>query len=150
MTSESILPNKLKRHLKTSHPQFVDKRRDFFARKLNDLKRQVSTILKFTQLSSKTLLASYQVALRIVKCKKPHTVAEELILSAAIDLVSTMMMPLSNDAMCRRIGDTAQDIHDQLIDEIKQREFGLQLDEATYGSRDAHLICYEWFVDFSN
>ena len=51
--------------------------------------------------------------------------------------------------MCRRIGDMALDIHDQLIDRTKQREFSLQLDEATDGSRDAHLICYVRFVDFS-
>ena len=159
LASESMLPNKLKRHLTSSHPQFVNKPRGVFARKLNDLKRQVSTISKFTQLPSKALLASYQVAHRIAKCKKPHTIAEELILPAAIDLASTMigeeaaeklkLVPLSNDTMCRRIGDMAEDIHDQLIDQMKQREFGLQLDEATDGSRDAHLICYVRFVDFS-
>ena len=160
LASESMLPNKLKRYLKTSYPQFVDKPRDFFARKLNDLKRQLSTISKFTQLSSKALLASYQVAHKIVKCKKPHTIAEELILPAAVNLVSTMigegaaeklkMVPLSDVTKCCRIGDMAQGIYDQPIDEMKQREFGLQLDEATDGSRDAHLICYVWFVDFSN
>ena len=52
--------------------------------------------------------------------------------------------------MCCRIGDMAQDIHYQLIDKIKQQEFGLQLDEVTNGSRDAQLICYVRFVDFSN
>ena len=55
------------------------------------------------------------------------------------------MVLLSDDTMCRRI-----DIHNQLIDEMKQREFSLQLDEATDGSRDVHLICYVLFVDFSN
>ena len=30
LASESMLPNKLKRHLKTSHPQFIDKPRNFF------------------------------------------------------------------------------------------------------------------------
>ena len=148
LASESMLPNKLKRHLKTSHPQFVDKPRDFFSRKLNDLKKQVSTISKFTQLSSKALLASYQVTHRIVKCKKPHTIAEGLILPAAVDLVGTVieeaaeklkMVPLLDDIMCRRIDDMAQDIQDQLIDEMKQPEFGLQLDEATDGSPD--LFC---------
>ena len=38
LASESMLPNKLKCHLKTSHPQFVDKPRDFFSRKLNDIR----------------------------------------------------------------------------------------------------------------
>ena len=81
-------------------------------------------------------------------------------LPAAVDLVSTMigegaaeklkMVPPSDDTVCRRIGDVAQSIHDQLIDEMKQREFGLQLDEATDGGRNAHMICYVRFVDFSN
>ena len=65
-----MLPNQLKQHLTSSHPQFESKSRSFFARKLNDMKRQVSTISKFTQLPSKALLASYQVAHRIAKCKK--------------------------------------------------------------------------------
>ena len=144
LASESMLLNKLKRPLKISHPQFLNNPRDFFAQKLNDPKRQLSTISKFTQLSSKALLASYQVAHKIIKGKKPHTIAEELILPAAVDLVSTMIegateklkvVLLSDDTMCRRI-----DIHDQLIDEMKQREFGLQVDEATDGSRDVHLL----------
>ena len=111
------------------------------------------------QLPSKALLASYQVAHRIVKCKKLHTIAEELILPAAVDLATTMigeraaqkliLVSLPNDTMCRRIDDMAEDIHDLLIDQIKEREFSLQLDEATDNSRDAHLICYVWFVDFS-
>ena len=79
----------------------------------------MSTVSKFTQLSSKALLASYQVAHRIVKCKKPHTIAEGLTLPATVDLVGTMiegaaeklnMMPLSDDIMCRRIDDMAQEI----------------------------------------
>ena len=91
----------------------------------------MSTVSKFTQLSSKALLASYQVAHRIVKCKKPHTIAEGLTLPATVDLVGTMiegaaeklnMVPLSDDIMCRRIDDMAQEIQDQLIDEMKQPE----------------------------
>ena len=108
----------------------------------------MSTISKFTQLSSKALLASYQMAHRIVKCKKPHAIAEGLILPAAVNFLGTMiegaaeklkMVPLTDDIMCCRIDNMAQDIHDQLIDEMKEPEFGLQLDEATDGSPD--LLC---------
>ena len=139
LTGKSMLPNKLKRHLTSSHPQFASKPRNFFARKLRDMKSQVSTISKFTQLPSKALLASYLVAHRIAKSKKPHGIAEELILPAAIDLASTMigegaaeklkLVPLSNDTVCRRIGDMALDINDQLIDRMKEREISLQLDK---------------------
>ncbi|GFW76761.1 uncharacterized protein LOC103524116 [Trichonephila clavipes] len=51
------------------------------------------------------------------RCKKPHTIAEELILPAAIEIVETMFgdnfakelqsIPLSNDTVSRRIDDIA-------------------------------------------
>ena len=44
LTSESMLPNKLKRHLTSSHLQFASKPRNFFARKLNDMKSQVRNL----------------------------------------------------------------------------------------------------------
>ena len=62
-----------------------------------------------------------------------------MIREAAVEKLK--MAPLSDDTMCDWIGDMAQDIYDQLIDEMKQQKFSLQLDEATDGSRDAHLIC---------
>ena len=36
LTSESMLPNKLKQHLASSHPQFASKPRNIFAQKSND------------------------------------------------------------------------------------------------------------------
>jgi len=39
--------------------------------------------------------------------------------------------------------------HDQLIDQIKHREFGLQLDDTTDGSQEAHMICNVRFVNFT-
>ena len=37
------------------------------------------------------VMASYKVANRVARCKKSHTIAEEVILSAAADLVSIMV-----------------------------------------------------------
>jgi hypothetical protein len=72
------------------------------------------------------LLASYKVAYRIAKCKKPHTIAEELILPAAVDMVNIMIgesagklllkVPLSNNTISCRIQHTVEDLSDQLTE----------------------------------
>ena len=99
------------------------------------------------------------MAHRIAECKKLRTSAEEVILCATVDFACTIigegaakklnLVTLSDDTMCCRIGNMAENIYDQQIDQMKQRDFGLQLDEATDDSRDAHLNCYARFVDFS-
>jgi hypothetical protein len=106
------------------------------------------------------LLVSYKVAHRIAKCKKPHTIAEELILPAAVDMVNIMIsesagkllskVPLSNNTISRRIQHIAEDLTDELIEKFKRKEFGLQLDEVTDDNNDAHLICYVRFIDGNN
>ena len=88
-------------------------------------------------------MASYKVACRVARCKKPHTIAKELILPAATDLVSIMVgenaakklkdVPISNNTIYRRIEDMGVDISDQLICKLKDNEFAIQLDEATFG-----------------
>jgi hypothetical protein len=45
---------------------------------------------KQASIPSNALVASYKVAHRIAKCKKPHTIAEELLLPAAVDMVNIM------------------------------------------------------------
>ena len=62
----------------------------------------------FLQTLAKVQLASFKVAYRIAKCKKLHTIAEELVLPAALDLVLTIIgesaaqklkaVPLSNNS----------------------------------------------------
>ncbi|GFV66218.1 protein FAM200B [Trichonephila clavipes] len=63
------------------------------------------------------LTTSYKVSYKIARCKNPHTIAEELILPAAIEIVETMFgdnfakelqsIPLSNYTVSRRIDDIA-------------------------------------------
>jgi hypothetical protein len=72
------------------------------------------------------LLAFYKVAHRIAKCKKPHTIAEKLILPAAVDMVNIMLgesagkllpkVPSSYNTISRRMQHTAEDLSDQLIE----------------------------------
>ena len=108
---------------------------------------------------AKAQLASFKVAHKIAKCKKPHAIAKELILPTAIDLVSTMIgdsaaqelktVPLSNNTICRRIEKIADDINNQLVTNMRGNEFSLQLDESTISTsnKDVNLICYVRFID---
>ena len=94
LAADSMRPNKLRRHLETLHPSHDN----------NCFVKAVSVI-------KKALIASYKVTYRIFQCKKPHRIAEELILPAALDVVSTMLdetsaaklkaVPLSKDTAAR-------------------------------------------------
>ena len=76
----------------------------------------------FSHTPATAQLASFKVAYRIAKFKKPYTIAEELVLPAALDLVSTMIgesvaqkrkgVLLSNNIICRKIDKISNNISD--------------------------------------
>jgi len=121
------------------------------------MNKQSVLFSNFVHTPAEAQLASFKVVYRIAKREKPHTVAEELVLPAALDLVSTMIgesaaqklnaVPLSNNTICRRIDKISDDINDQLVAKMRGNEFSLQLDEAATSNKDAYLICYVRFVD---
>ncbi len=152
LAADSIKPTKLRRHIETMHPNYVQKPLEFF--------KQTRFVKATTTATAKAQLASYKIAYRVAQCKKSHTIAEELILPAAIDMVSVMLdeasvvklktIPVSNDTMSRRIHDIANDIEEQLIEKIKGKRYALQVDEATDSNKDSLLIAYVRFVDFES
>ncbi|GJQ68636.1 hypothetical protein Trydic_g17183 [Trypoxylus dichotomus] len=84
-----------------------------------------------------------------------HTIAEEVILPVALDVVNIILgesagkriprISLSNNTISWRIDHIGRDPNDQLIQKMKSSEFGLQLD--TDSNKDAHLIFYIGFLD---
>ena len=95
-------------------------------------------------------LASYKVSHRIVRARKPHTIAENLLLPAAIDMVTTFgakdvakqvqTIPLSNSSISRKIQGFSDDLHQQLKSSMTGKLFALQVDEATDSSQDCLLM----------
>ena len=111
-------------------------------------------------ISSKSALeASYIVALRIAKAKKPHTIGEELILPCAKDIVRLILgndaerklndISLSDNTVQRRIYDLSEDIKTQVIEQIKESPSGwfcLQLDESTDVASCAQLLVFVRYI----
>ena len=107
--------------------------------------------------NDKAQLASYKVAYRVAKEKQPHTVAETLILPAAIDMVSAVIdekaaeklrsIPLSNNTVSRRIDDISEHLEEQLILRLQAAgDFSIQLDESTDVADCATLLVYVRYV----
>jgi len=89
----------------------------------------------------------------IAKSGKKHTIGDNLILPAAVEIVSCMFgekeakiiktIPLSNDTVSRRINDMAYDTKEQLVRRIRGSPcFGIQLNESTDVAGLAQLIVF--------
>ncbi|XP_032869060.1 protein FAM200A-like [Amblyraja radiata] len=111
---------------------------------------------KASTTSAKALEASYAVSLLVAKAKKPFTIAEDLLLPAAVVLAETMLdknaaeklktVPLSNDSFCRRVDTMGTDIVEQVVGKLSD-SFSLQLDESTDVSGNAQLVAFVRYVD---
>ena len=88
LSNASMKPSLLQRHLQTNHPNKKDRDPNYFKRlEENAKKQQLDKTGKQYQQSVGIVTASYEIALIVSKNKKPHTIAEELIIPAAKVLV---------------------------------------------------------------
>ncbi|KAM4697851.1 zinc finger BED domain-containing protein 5-like [Rhinophrynus dorsalis] len=161
LSAESMKPNKLKRHFDSKHPSFASKDIQYFKNKADGVKKsRLDTGGKYQQQNLAAVEASYLVALRITKAKKPHTIGEDLLLPAAKDIVGVMIgaefvkklsvVSLSNDTVSRRIDDMSAVIIDQVIQEIKSAPLGIfsiQLDESTDVANCSQLLVYVRYIN---
>lgn len=164
LSVHSMKPALLKRHLQGNHPELQSKDADFFRRKRDNLKQAKldgsgGPLVNFTQQRQGALMASYKVALRIAQQKKPHTIAENLLLPSAKDMVECIIgtdaakklsqIPLSNNSVQRRILEMSADIEQQVVSEIKCAKLGvfsIQLDESTDVSDLSQLLVYVKYI----
>nr|XP_006005906.1 PREDICTED: zinc finger BED domain-containing protein 5-like [Latimeria chalumnae] len=158
LSNNSLKPSLLRRHLETKHEQHKDKPPEFFKWTRAQLMASKKVLHSAAADDNiKALEASYLVSYRIANSGKPHTIAEELILSAATDMVSTILgenapkliqlVPISNNTVSRRIDDMANDVLTQLTNRvISSQYFALQLDESTDMAGLAHLLVYVRYI----
>lgn len=99
------------------------------------MKSTKKIVSSFSGSTEKAVEASFLVSLRIAKCKKPHTIGEELILPTAKDMVTCMsgessakqldIISLSNDTVRRRVENIILNVKEKLIVEVKNSVFFL-------------------------
>jgi hypothetical protein len=73
----------------------------------------------------------------VAQAKKPHTIADELVLPAAVDMCETLLgkqcdeklkaIPLSDNTVSRSISEVSQ-----LVERIGKSKFALQHDESRH------------------
>lgn len=114
--------------------------------------------LGFIPTEKPLLIASYHVAYKISKCKKPHTIAEELIKPCALEMATIVLgkeasnklklVPLSNNIIQSRINDMSLDILDQVVNDIRTSplKISLQLDETTDVTNCSQLIVFVRYI----
>ena len=130
LSPKSMKPSKLKRHLETKHTYCKDKDLSFFEQKANCVKRsRMDSSGVFQQQNRAAVEATFVVSLRIAKAKKPHTIAEQLILPCAKDINCILIgkkaeskvnaLSLSDNTVQRRISLMSEDIQNQVIDHMK-------------------------------
>ena len=121
LANGSLKPVKLRGHLTSVHPEFANDNEDIFrAKKAKFEKSGTLPKFGFCPTQKPCLEASYKVAYRIAKQRKPHTIGETLVKSCALDLVELVCgldqkkkieaVPLSNDVIHSRIFDISSNI----------------------------------------
>ena len=88
LSNASIKTSLLQRHLQTNHLDKKDRGLNYFKRLEEKAKKQrLNKTEKQYQQSVERVTAFYEIALLVAKNKKPHTIAEELLMPAAKVLV---------------------------------------------------------------
>ncbi|XP_067123773.1 SCAN domain-containing protein 3-like [Centruroides vittatus] len=86
-----MVPSKLKRHLSTKHSSLLNKDVNYFRRLLEQNRKQAAFMTTTVCVSDKVQKASYKISELIVKAKKPHTIAETLLMPACKQMVKIVL-----------------------------------------------------------
>jgi hypothetical protein len=148
-------PSKLRRHFEIKLGEFTSKSLIFFVVKI-EFKKSQKVMKSSTSLcgNKNVTLASYEVAQLVAKSDKAHTIAEELIIPAAIVMCKTMLgesaaksisfVFLSYNTIQRRITNI---IEETLFTRLSISEkFALQLEESTDIESESSMLIFVLFI----
>ena len=91
LSNESINPSKLRRYFISKHLQLKDKPKEYFENMRASRQNQSKRFKNVLSIPKKAQIASYKIVQLLVKKKKTHLDAKNLILPALEIAVETMM-----------------------------------------------------------
>ena len=155
MANASLCSSTLQNHRDKKHPQRSNDNVDVLsAKRVRFERKRTLPHFGFSTEEKPALQCSYKVAYRIAKCKKSHTIAEELIKPCAEKIIELIIEPgakkkiqplsMSNDTTRRPIDNMAADVCQQVCSEIKQSmlQASIRLDESTDTTLECHFIAF--------
>ena len=162
LANESLKLSKLSEHLHNCHENLQDLDLAYFQQRAKELKGiQFGRSGVPAQRLLAAVEASYMVAYKVAQQQKCHTIAENLILPCAKEMVTKVCgedqekklsaISLSNNTISRRIDNMASDVLCQVVTEVKEssyEKFSLQFDESTDVSSCALLLGFIRYVHF--
>ncbi|GFX82451.1 zinc finger BED domain-containing protein 5 [Trichonephila clavipes] len=146
--------DRLEAHLKTKHSTHINSDLSYFKILKENFEKRTTINSLFTahiSTNNPVLEASYQISLFIAKTGKNHTIGETLIKPSISAFLKTVLekddkdvkaMPLSKNAVSRRIDEMGKDIEKQLVEKLEIRKFSVQMDGSTLRDSEAVLITY--------
>ena len=125
-----MTPAKVKEQLISMHPKnALDSVESFRSKKVRFEKSGTLPKLGFIKTQKPCLEASYKVAYRLAKEKKPHTIGETLVKPCALEMTELdcdvehrkkfEAVPLSNDTINCRINDISNNILEQVMEKAE-------------------------------
>ena len=151
LSSASIKPSFLQRHLQTNHSKKKDRDPNYFKQLGESAKKQRLDLTgKQYQQSVEMVTASNKIVLNVAKNIKPHTRREQLVMPAAKVLVKRVIgdeaalkldsVSLSNNTIQWHITEMSA-INEQVLTEVQSSKYGfaIQLDKTTDMSSLAQL-----------
>ena len=91
--TSTLAPNKRKRHLDSQNSSLKDKTAVYFSHLSAHLPNETRMMSDYTSLSNKNLEASIIVSHLIAQHKKPHTIAESLVVPCCREIIQIMLGP---------------------------------------------------------
>ncbi len=155
--NSSMIPSKMKRHLKACHSYAASKGAPYFRKLLKNQNKQSKTFAGNFSVNDKAQEASYLIAKLISQKGESYTAGENLIMPACKIIVSKIFgqdavqkienVSVSGNVICQRINHMSHDAEKVLCEKLENNKFSINFYISADISKKCHVITFVRFVN---